>query len=126
MLVKAPQDETTGRNALATSEMRFCLDDWHLSKLDVPVWLANSLESVLRSSAVKSLSIIFLDHEIVESVFQRLRKCGCVCEYGEFGSRSTLRMLAVSVPASCDYAAIVEYLGALEERDLVSYSELAI
>ncbi len=82
--------------------------------------------NVLRSSAAKSISIIFLAHDIVEDVLQTLKARGCICEYGDFGAREPLRMLAVSVPASCDYKAIAEYLAELEERELLSYSELAL
>lgn len=82
--------------------------------------------NVVRSSGNKSISVIFLDHETVENVFQALKGYGAVCEYGEFGVREKLQMLAVSVPASCDYSSIAEYLAALEVRELLSYSELAL
>ena len=82
--------------------------------------------NVLRSSTSKSISIIFLEDDVAEDVFQSLNAHGCICEYGEFGANEPLRMLAVSVPPSCDYPAIAEYLAGLEERELLSYSELAI
>jgi hypothetical protein len=81
---------------------------------------------VLASSSNKAISIIFLDPEIKQSVLEDLKSRGCYCEYGEFHKPGELDMLAVSVPESCDYDAVFEYLRALEEAEQLSFAELAV
>jgi hypothetical protein len=82
-----------------------------------------SFTRVLESSSAKALSIIFLEQSIKENTYQELKGKGCYCEYGRFGE---LEMLAVSVPESCDYSRVFEYLSECEERDLLSFAELAV
>lgn len=81
---------------------------------------------VVRSSTSKSLSIIFLDPAVRDPVFQHLKQQGCYCEYGEFGKSNDLKMLAVSVPDSCEYDAIAAYLQDHENRQTLSFAELAV
>jgi hypothetical protein len=72
------------------------------------------------------VSIIFLDPATRDSVLQHLRQRGCLCEYGEFGPANDLKMLAVSVPKSCEYDAVAAYLQDLENKHLLSFAELAV
>jgi hypothetical protein len=45
----------------------------------------------------------------------------CIIEYGEFGK---LRMVAVGIPESADYAYIQKILDAYESAEKISYAEL--
>lgn len=81
---------------------------------------------VIEASTTKAISIIFLDEECKDAVFQELKRRGCYCEYGEFGANAGLQMLAVAVPESCDYATVSGYLGPYESNDQLSVAELAI
>jgi hypothetical protein len=81
---------------------------------------------IVRSSTSKSLSIIFLDPAVRDSVYQHLKQLGCYCEYGEFGPSKDLKMLAVSVPDSCDYDALASYLYEHENKHSLSFAELAV
>lgn len=81
---------------------------------------------VIESSTSKAISIIFLDPEVKEIVYQELKRRGCYCEYGEFGKADELQMLAVSVPDSCDYESVARYLAEHEADGRLSYAELAV
>ncbi|WP_181234578.1 DUF4265 domain-containing protein [Enhygromyxa salina] len=78
---------------------------------------------VLEPSSAKSISIIFLVKELEQSIFDNLRDRGCYCEFAEFRA---LRMLAVSVPETCDYGALRAYLEEHEADETISFAELAV
>lgn len=80
-------------------------------------------DSVIKEGTSKSVSIIFLEQSVKDSIYSKLRKLGCYCEYGEFGS---LKMLAVEVDNSCDYQKVSEFLSEEEADGNISYSELCI
>lgn len=81
---------------------------------------------VIEPSTSKAISIIFLDSDVKELVYQDLRRRGCYCEYGEFGQGDKLQMLAVSVPENCDYESIARFLAQHEASNRLSYAELAV
>ncbi len=78
---------------------------------------------IISTSLDQSLSIIFLDSSVEETVFQKLKAHGCYCEYGEFRN-GHLSMLAVSVPSAAKYEEIMCYLLELESQDILSVAEL--
>ena len=80
-------------------------------------------ERVIEESGTKALSIIFMTDSSMEAVFQEMKGRGCYCEYGQFGK---LEMLAVSVPANIEYDDIFTYLHGLEDREEISFAELAV
>lgn len=80
-------------------------------------------KEVAEQSSFGSLSIIILEASMDTLLMDLLRGLDCVIEYGEFGA---WRMLAVAVPASTDYSALREQLQALEDRELISFAELAL
>lgn len=80
-------------------------------------------EEVVEQSQFTSLSIIILDSSMDKFLMDLLRGLGCVIEYGEFGA---YRILAVAVPDTTDYASLREQLQSLEDRELLSFAELAI
>ncbi|MEZ4317125.1 MAG: DUF4265 domain-containing protein [Myxococcota bacterium] len=81
---------------------------------------------VVTPSTNKALSIIFLEFGIKDAVCDELRARGCFCEWGTFGRGGTLLMLAVSVPDSCSYPSIADFLDRYERDDRLSYAELAV
>lgn len=82
-------------------------------------------KKVTNQSDNKSLSIIFIDAESIENVFNKLKKYGCFCEYGEF-EQGALKMLAVNVPSGSDYDQIYNFLIGYEEKEILSFAELAV
>jgi hypothetical protein len=80
-------------------------------------------EEVVQASSFTSLSIVILDSIMDSFLMDLLRGLGCVIEYGEFG---VYRILAVAVPASTDYQALRKQLQTLEDRESLSFAELAI
>ena len=81
---------------------------------------------VIEPSTNKALSIIFMDTDIKDAVCDELRRLGCFCEWGSFGRAGALKMLAVSVPDTCPYEPIADFLGRYERDDRLSYAELAV
>ena len=81
---------------------------------------------VITPSPNKALSIIFLDTGIKDAVCEELRRQGCFCEWGYFGRGGSLQMLAVSVPDSCPYRPVADFLDRHELNDGLSYAELAV
>ena len=79
-------------------------------------------ETVVEQSTFTSVSIILLDESVDSHLMEMLRGQDCVIEYGEFG---VYRLLAVAVPESTDYAALRTELQSLEDRQLISFAELA-
>ena len=67
-----------------------------------------------------------LDAAFLDAVSSELKQRSCFCEYGEFGATKDLKMLAVSVPAGCDYDGVFKYLSECEAIEKLSFSELAI
>lgn len=80
-------------------------------------------ESVITPSGNKSISIIFIDDNCKEEIYQYLKEGGCYCEYGEFYGYN---MLAVSVNKDLDYEKVMSYLDQHEESGRISYAELCI
>lgn len=80
-------------------------------------------EAVESESGNKALSIIFIEPQCEEQVYQKLKSLGCFCEYGEFGN---LTMLAVAVYSSIDYEGVAHYLDEMEGKEQLSYAELCI
>jgi hypothetical protein len=80
-------------------------------------------ESVVSESAFTSISIILLDREMDELLMNLFRGCQCILEFGEFGK---LRMLAVAIPASADYAVLRAKLTGYEAQEKLSFAELAV
>lgn len=80
-------------------------------------------DCVVIPSGFTSVSIILID-EMASDILMKLF-CGSlfVVEYGEFGS---LKMLAVSIPPSIEYGEIKSNLMELEEKEMISFSELAV
>ena len=85
-----------------------------------------AFDRVLEASSNKAISIIFLDPDVKDAVYQELKGRGCDCEYGEFGKDASLAMLAVSVPETCDYGSLSRWLGVHEAAGRLSYAELAV
>ena len=81
---------------------------------------------VLEASSNKAISIIFLNPHVVDVVRDELRLRGCYTEYGRFGKSDDVELLAVSVPESCDYESLRDYLTQLVEREQLSVAELAV
>jgi hypothetical protein len=80
---------------------------------------------VLEQSGYKAISIIFLSEDVKQPLLDDLRALGCYCEYGEFNG-GAMQMLAVAVPAACDYDQLAARLAAMEAADELSYAELAL
>lgn len=80
-------------------------------------------KEVAEQSKFNSLSIIILDKSMDVFLMDLLRGLDCVIEYGEFGE---LRVLAVAVPESTDYLELRDQLLELEEKELISFAELAV
>ena len=80
-------------------------------------------ERVIAESGNRSISIIFLDDDCREDLYQHLRSCGHYCEYGEFAH---FNMLAVSIEKDADYSAVKAYLDEKEGSNSVSYAELCL
>lgn len=83
----------------------------------------HTFECVVEQSQFISVSIIILDSSMDSHLMDLFRGLGCVIEYGEFG---VYRVLAVAVPATSDYVLIREQLQSLEDRDMLSFAELAL
>lgn len=79
--------------------------------------------SVITPSGNKSISVIFIDDDCKEELYQYFKECGCYCEYGEFDGYN---MLAVSVNKDLDYSKVASYLNENEESGRISYAELCI
>ncbi|MBP7370379.1 MAG: DUF4265 domain-containing protein [Arenimonas sp.] len=82
-----------------------------------------SFDELVEQSDFTALSIIILDESMDTFLMDLLRGLSCVIEYGEF---SVYRVLAVAVPATTDYATLRGVLQSLEDRELISFSELAV
>ena len=82
-----------------------------------------SAETLNAKAAAGGQGFIFLSPDIKDVVFQELKHRGCYCEYGEFGE---LKMLAVSIPETCDYEELYSYLMKHEEDEQLSIAELAV
>ena len=80
-------------------------------------------EEVLSPSGNKSISIIFIDDDCKEEIYQFFKQNECYCEYGEYGE---FNMLAVSINPNFDYSKIAFYLDKKEELGKISYAELCI
>ena len=80
-------------------------------------------EKVVEQSRFTAISIVIFNSSMDVFLMDLLRGLGCVVEYGEFG---VYRVLAVAVPESTDYAPLREQLQSLEDRELISFAELAI
>lgn len=80
-------------------------------------------EGVIRPSSFTSLSIIILDASMDVFLMDLLRGLQCVIEYGEFGA---YRILAVAVPSTTDYDTLRVQPQSLEDKKLISFSELAV
>ena len=80
-------------------------------------------DEVVEQSGFTSLSIIILDSSMDTFLMDLLRGLDCVIEYGEFG---VYRVLAVAVPDTTDYASLREQLQSIEDRELISFAELAV
>lgn len=79
--------------------------------------------SVIEESGNKSLSVIFIDSSIEESLYQRVKSMGHYCEYGEFPEYS---MLAISVENDRSINELVDLLSSMEDQGKISYAELCI
>lgn len=79
--------------------------------------------TVEAASDFTSISVILLDPAMDTLLMELLRGLECVIEYGEFGA---YRVLAVSVPASADYASLRTKLMGLEADSKISFAELAV
>jgi hypothetical protein len=80
-------------------------------------------ERVLSPSGNKSISIIFIDDDCKEEIYQYFKSNDCYCEYGEFDG---FNMLAVSIEREMDYDKLATYLDEKEELGKISYAELCI
>lgn len=80
-------------------------------------------EKVITPSGNKSISIIFVNDDCKNEVYQFFKDGGCYCEYGEFNG---FNMLAVSIDKSIDYSKLVPYLDNNEISGNISYAELCI
>jgi uncharacterized protein DUF4265 len=80
-------------------------------------------DEVVEQSGFTSLSIIILDSSMDAFLMDLLRGLDCVIEYGEFGA---YRVLAVAVPDTTDYVSLREQLQSIEDRELISFAELAV
>ncbi|WP_052559415.1 DUF4265 domain-containing protein [Enhygromyxa salina] len=78
---------------------------------------------VLEPSSAKSISIIFLVKELEQGILDNLRSRDCYCEFAEIRA---LRMLAVSVPETCNYDELRAYLMKHEADKALSFAELAV
>lgn len=78
-------------------------------------------EEVVEPSSFTALSIIIMDESVDARLMELFR--GCIIEYGEFGA---WRVMAIAVPLEVNYHSLREQLQALENRDLISFAELAI
>lgn len=78
---------------------------------------------VVEESGNKAISIIFIQDEYKEEVYQYLKEIGCYCEYGEF---QDFNMLAVEVNTKTNYKDVENYLAAKESEEILSYAELCI
>lgn len=91
--------------------------------IDVNVGENGRLEfkSCLKQSTFKALSIILLDSKMDILIMNLFGGKDCVIEYGEFGA---MRMVAVGIPDSTNYAALQKELDAYENAGMLSYAEL--
>ena len=80
-------------------------------------------EEVVEQSQFTALSIIIMDESMDSFLMDLFRGLRCVIEYGEFG---VYRVLAVAIPGTIDYGTVREKLQALEDRELISFAELAV
>lgn len=80
-------------------------------------------EHVVQASGNKSISIILIDEECKENIYQKLKGFGCYCEYGDF---TDFAMIAACVGADCDYSLIAEFLDQQEGSGKLSYAELCV
>ncbi len=80
-------------------------------------------KAVVEQSDFTALSIILMDSSMDTLLMDLFRGLDCVIEYGEFG---VYRVLAVAVPSNVDYESLREELQSFEDRELISYSELAV
>jgi hypothetical protein len=80
-------------------------------------------DEVIEQSSFTSLSIIILDLSMETFLMDLLRGFDCIIEYGEFG---VYRVLAIAVPDTTEYAPLREQLQSLEDRELISFAELAV
>ena len=80
-------------------------------------------ERVVTESGNKAISIIFVDDDCKEDVYQHLRSSGHYCEYGEFAD---FNMLAVSIAKDADYSTLKAYLDGKEANNSISYAELCL
>jgi hypothetical protein len=80
-------------------------------------------EEVVEPSQFTSVSIIILDSTMDDFLMDLLRGLNCIIEYGEFG---VYRVLAVAVPGTADYSSLREKLQLLENKELISFAELAV
>ena len=78
---------------------------------------------VVKESGYKALSIIFLNQNIEEEIYQYFKKQNCYCEYGEFEG---FNMLAVSIGLDVDYDLVSSYLNSYESEEKLSYAELCL
>lgn len=80
-------------------------------------------EEVVEESGSKALSIIFLNDDCKEDVYQFLKKKGCYCEYGEF---KAFNMLAVEILEKIEYEEVESFLEEQELKGVLSFAELCI
>lgn len=80
-------------------------------------------EEVVEQSEFTTLSIIIMDESMDSFLMDFFRGLRCVIEYGEFG---VYRVLAVAIPGTVEYAPVREQLQSLEDRELISFAELAV
>lgn len=79
--------------------------------------------NVIEESGKKAISIIFIDSDCEEDIFQYFKSKGCFCEYGEF---KDFNMLAVCIDETLDYNTLTPYLDEKQEAGLISYAELCL
>ncbi|MES2055160.1 MAG: DUF4265 domain-containing protein [Pseudomonadota bacterium] len=80
-------------------------------------------EEIYDISGNKSISVLFIDEDIIETVYQTVKGMGHYIEYGEFPK---YKMIAVSVTKDGDLEELSSYLSELENCGSVSYAELCI
>ncbi|WP_162148515.1 DUF4265 domain-containing protein [Asticcacaulis sp. AC402] len=79
--------------------------------------------SLKSSSGRGSVSIIFVEPDSSEEVYQRIRAMGLYSEYGEFPEYN---MLAVSAHNLSEFEILTSYLSVEEAKGRVSYAELCL
>jgi hypothetical protein len=78
---------------------------------------------VQENSSYTSISILIFDDSIMDDVKQIFNGHNCIMEYGEFG---IFHVFSVAIPESAPYFQLRQKLYRFEEREKISFAELAL